>query len=896
MAYDHRTRSDVFLPQTSPLESERTVEGFARGALLDDRFELESVVGSGAAGVVFRAVDRRDGQQCAVKVLRSPQVEDVERFQREVQALTRLSHDAIVRLISRGTTAEGQPYLAMQWLDGESLAERLARGPLSEAETLSLAQRLAAALAASHAAGVLHRDVKPANVMLVGGATDRATLVDFGLVRLRQDPVRTRAGVPLGTPAYMAPEQVRGESDIDARADVFGLGATLYECLTGERAFMGAGIVDVLTAVMLDEPASLRERAPAVSPAFARLIERMLSKDREARPESGSAVATALDELTRAAVLATRAASASETHVFEHARAASVRGDRKLVWALFADTDRWDRYCRAPRTDYHARDDDRADGGVLRVGVAEIAAHPSRWIEVGEGIEGSRLRAARRFLDGRFAEIAFDVDVERDPEAPSRSRVRCVVRVVDDGRAPEGGAAMMLAFLADRLERYVDALAALLEGAPEAVLSGHGNESGSSHARRVLLALAWDDVALAGRATGVDADGMAVRLARWSDPIDGVGASLQSKLAQFAERGADDLVRRIRPAELAHAWNVDRAEMLRALLAGATLGLFELRWELRCRNCRTSAATAPSLDAITPSVHCAECAIDTTVDLSSNVEAVFSVAAAARKVSPKFYCGASATHRPHVAAFVSVDAGAASEIAIALPEGACVFRVPRRAKSARLAYAERPAIVRLRERSNELECVAEGAASEDGATRVLFENADDRPVELQVEYPADGAETTAVSVLALPEFARWFAGDAPVRGAELSLSRCAVLHIECAAQDELFARHGDAGACARLEAALRAIERALEASGVGAVFRRSIGAVGAMYLDGASAKAAFDRAHIEALREGVEIAGAVFEGACVAVRRDERLEIYGAGAHRAVTTARRSAPGACAIV
>ncbi len=883
--------------RTEAFVEAQTIEGLGRGAVFDERFELSAIVGSGAVGVVFRALDRRTGEPCAVKVLRSVHHEDVERFEREAYALSRLSHDAIVRHVAHGSTPTGQRYLAMQWLDGETLAERLAARPMSERETLTLARRIAEAIAASHDAGVLHRDLKPANIVLVEGDVSRATLVDFGLVRLRQDPVRTRTGVPLGTPAYMAPEQVRGEHDIDARVDVFSVGSILYECLSGRRAFVGSGIVDVFTAVLLEEVEPLRARAPALSPALCKLVERMLSKDRRARPRDGRAIIDALDELEAAARSAAASArDPSETHVFEHACAATVRGPRKLVWALFCDTDRWDRFCKAPRNDYLSHDDPAADGGVARVGTAEIAGLPSRWLEVGEGIEGVRLRAARRFLDGLFAEIGYDVDVGDDPDATgARSTVRCVARVVSDGRAPEGGAEMMLAFLAERLERYVAALSALLERAPASALEARPDESGSAHARRLLLATAWDDPALAGRATGVERAAMASRIERWAAPIDGVDGALQTSLARFAEQAADDLVRRLRPAEIADAWGVERAQMLRALLAGAKLGLFELRWELRCRNCRSSAASVAALDAVTPTVHCAECGIDTGIDLSTNVEAVFTVAPAARKVSAKMFCGASPTHRPHVAVFLSVGPGELRSFEVALPARACVVRAPRRAKSARVAYERAPATLTVHVSAAGVESSASSESTE-GATTVVIHNTTDVAAEVQLEYPTDGAETAAVSVFALPEYARWFRDDAPMRGAELAMSRCAVLHIECVALDAMFSRFSDSEACARLERALRSIEQAIEAGGAGSVFRRSLGAAGALFLDAKGALAAFERARDRAEREGVTIGGAVFDGPCVMVRRDERLEIYGAGAHRAIVAARRAGPNECVTV
>lgn len=872
-------------------DPEKTVEGLGANALLDDRFELDGIVASGAVGVVYRGRDRHTGEACAVKVLRGAEPEDVERFSREAQALSRLRDDAIVRLIAHGVSAARKPYLAMAWLDGETLAARLQRGALSVAETLTLGRRIAGALAAAHEAGALHRDVKPANIVLVAGALDRATLVDFGLVRQREDPVRTCAGTLLGTPAYMAPEQVRGELDVDARADVFALGAVLYECLSGARAFVGEGVVDVLSAVLLEEPRPLRACAPDAPVALARLIERMLSKDKTPRPASGAEVRAALDEIVSNG---SRCSTTVERR-YEATRARRFDAPASLVWAILADTDRWDRFCKAPRTQYVERDDPTAEDLRVRVGIAEIAAQPSRWLEVGEGVEGRHLRAARRFIEGWFSEIGLDVDLAA-VDGHVRCEARCTVYVVDDGRAPDGAAALLLAHMTERLERYLDAIEQVLSTAPAALLERSRGESATAHARRLLLGCAWSDPVMAGRATVADAALLEARIERFRAPIDGVDPALQRKLAAFVERGADDLVRRVRPGELASAWAFDERSVLRAMLAATKLGLFELRWELRCRNCRTAAASATSLSAVTSAVHCAECAIDTTVDLAQNVEAVFAVSSALRRTSAKMYCGASPAHRPHVAAFFTVAAGAIVRVSLALAEGAMLVRAVRRAQSSRIAYERPPRVLRLTLGTNGWHVERVGEADEGALTELWVENETPASADVQLEYTEDGASSNAVRVAAMPEFARWFADEAPGRGAELSMSAAAVLVVECLELDALCEREGDVAAFAQIERALTAITAAIEEGAEGAVLRRTGGALTALFVDGSSAERAFERAAVTARSQGVALGGARYEGSCVMVRRDERTELFGRGVVRARASAARARDGTCVVI
>jgi hypothetical protein len=188
----------------------------------------------------------------------------------------------------------------MEWLEGETLAERIARGGLASAGALALARRVAEGLAAAHSRGIVHRDVKPSNIVLVGGDPSRAKILDFGIVHLQMSPhaptapPMTGTGTVLGTVGYMAPEQAAADRALDARADIFSLGCVLFECLTGEAAFSGAHVVAVLAKVLREEAPRIRQLRPDLPQTLDDLVARMLCKDRSGRPEDGGAL---LDEL-----------------------------------------------------------------------------------------------------------------------------------------------------------------------------------------------------------------------------------------------------------------------------------------------------------------------------------------------------------------------------------------------------------------------------------------------------------------------------------------------------------------------------------------------------------------------------------------------------------------------
>jgi len=264
------------------------------GDLVGGRFEIGAVVREGGMGLVFRAFDRETGRRCAVKTLLEASKTYLERFEREAALLSSLRHPAVVSYVAHGLHAPGVPYLVMDWLDGEELGDRLARGPLSLADAREVAARIGEALGAAHVLGIVHRDVKPSNIVLVAGDVTRATLIDFGVARADVGPRRTRTGLVLGTPGYMAPEQARASRDVDARADVYALGCVLFECLTGKPPFAGEHPVAVLAKVLLDEAPRLASVAPATPPDLDMLVARMLAKDPSRRPEDGDAVARAL--------------------------------------------------------------------------------------------------------------------------------------------------------------------------------------------------------------------------------------------------------------------------------------------------------------------------------------------------------------------------------------------------------------------------------------------------------------------------------------------------------------------------------------------------------------------------------------------------------------------------
>ncbi len=293
-----------------------------------DRFVIERKLGEGGMGAVYRARDPIGDRAVAIKVLTG--AADPERFAREARILGALRHPAIVRYVAHGRSRAGEPYLAMEWLDGEDLAARLRREGVTIREAVVLADRLADALGEVHAHGIVHRDLKPANVFLPDGQVERATLIDFGVARREAPSLAqlTGTGAVVGTPSYMAPEQVRGAA-LDGRADLFALGCVLYECLVGRPAFVAEQVLAVLARVLFLEPPRVRDARAEAPPALDALIAHLLAKDPAERPPNAAAVRAALRAIapTDAPPPAPAALSSSEQRVVTLVLAGHARAD-----------------------------------------------------------------------------------------------------------------------------------------------------------------------------------------------------------------------------------------------------------------------------------------------------------------------------------------------------------------------------------------------------------------------------------------------------------------------------------------------------------------------------------------------------------------------------------------
>ena len=292
-------RQEIAGAKIAKVEGPREVPSLPTGVLLADRYEIQEEIGSGGMGMVYRALDRELNETVAIKTLRSEMLREpglLERFKSEIRLARHISNKHVVRTHDIGER-DGVYYLTMEYVEGITVRSLIdTRGRLGVAPTLAIASQLAQSLVAAHEQGVIHRDIKPQNLLLDASGTLK--VMDFGVARLRGvSSGLTEVGQLVGTPSYMAPEQMLGE-DFDERADIWAMGVVLFECLTGRLPFEGTSIMTIIARLMRDEappPSTVNADIPGDVSAF---VLRLLTKDPAGRPASAGEVLRLLNDLS----------------------------------------------------------------------------------------------------------------------------------------------------------------------------------------------------------------------------------------------------------------------------------------------------------------------------------------------------------------------------------------------------------------------------------------------------------------------------------------------------------------------------------------------------------------------------------------------------------------------
>jgi serine/threonine protein kinase/class 3 adenylate cyclase len=622
-------------------------------------------------GVVYRAQDLSDGTVVALKVLRADWAQHpdaLRRFRKEARLLAEVNNPYVTNLLEVNED-DGIHYLVMEFVAGKSLRELLdERGRLDEPEALAIMADVCRALIDAHKRGIVHRDIKPDNILLLGDErteaqgqhSPRVKLSDFGMARhvVESESLRvTRSGVILGTPLYMSPEQSAGSAAIDPRSDVYALGATLFHLLAGRPPFTAATLLDLRDMHCHRPPPALKTLNPTVSGGVCEMVARALAK----RPESRYADAEALlrdleralrGEPTRITVHP-HLPACDPGQVLHYDWSWDLQSSPEQLWPHVSNTDRLNRAVHLPAVQFTTQTD--AQGRVQRIGRFRKAGLTAAWHEHPfEWVEARRFGVLREYSQGPFRWLVSTVELTPRPGGGTALTHR--VRVEPKGLVGRLAAAVEVGMKGrralDRVYRRIDA-----------ALSGR---LGSA-----ALTDPFEEPARLSRQQRRRLDQLLDRLAAC-----GVDPSVIEQLGDFLALASPQQAARIRPLALARRLGLDPDQVVAACLHGAREGLLVLLWDILCPLCRIPSEVKDTLRALDAHGHCPACRLDFKLDLAHAVEMIFRAHPEVREVDLGTYCIGGPAHAPHVAAQVRVAPGERLELDLGLREGSYQLRGP----------------------------------------------------------------------------------------------------------------------------------------------------------------------------------------------------------------------------
>jgi class 3 adenylate cyclase len=764
------------------------------------RFKLLQKLGEGGMGIVYKAEDISDGTIAAIKLLRhGPAMDDHparRRFVREGRILAALDSPNVTRLIEAGVDDE-RCFLALEFVDGPTLGARIRNeGKVDEKTALSLIADAARGLAAAHSAGIVHRDVKPDNMLLAtvaDGGIPQLKMTDFGLARSvmpTESLEITRAGTAVGTPLYMAPEQF-GSDPVDARADVYGLAATLFYILTGRTPFQADGLAALAREISSKEAPSVENMARGVSAATVTLVARCLSKDPARRPIDAGALLRELDKLRGGEPLELGAhprVPVGTPHVREYVYTWDLGAAPEKIWPFVSNTERLNRAAGLPSVNYSLMPDPQR--GVRRFAAAKVSGLRMEWEEHPyEWVEGRRMGVLREFSRGPF--VWFLSIVELEPLPNGGTRVRQTLRA-----EPRG----LLGRLAMRIELGLKAGRSLgrVYRRMDEVAAGRADTASDPFEPLTTLPKSRD-----------------LRVRAGVNRLIAAGATAEAAdiLALFLSNAPEPEVARIRPLALGRRFGVEDAEMTDACLRAVPAGLLQLQWDVICPLCRIPSGRKDTLRELKEHENCQACVSDFRTDFAASVELVFKAHPDIRTAVAGAYCAGGPAHSPHVVAQARVVPKERLELSLALSEGGYRVRGPQLPWSLDLKI-DRSASSRRCEVDLAGGVPVRGVVLAPGGQILVIRNELPHEMVVRVERTAARDDVlTAASAIALPAFRDLFPDELLSPGQLAPASTVTLLWVKIADGEALVDRLGEARAFQQIQAAFRVIESRVRAEG-----------------------------------------------------------------------------------
>ena len=842
---------------------------------------------------VYRAVDAASGQVVALKLLKPELLADEAvqyRFRKEARVLEAVQSPYVANLVEAEINDE-LGYIALEFVDGRDLATLMTEHarPLEENLALAIIADLCRALIEPHRRGIVHRDIKPQNVLVIGELSRPRELAiklcDFGIAsaRLSAETIgMTQDGRLWGTPQYMSPEQC-SSAPVSPATDVYALGLTLYELIAGRPAFQGDEVLSLLRQQMYEQPKELRECA-SVSDGTAALVARSLEKAPDRRFADAAELLAAIDQIRGGqAAQAALAASPARGRSFLVRFTLDLASSPLELWPFVSNTARMNEVVGLPAV---AVERVRRDGGtqtflsnrVLGIDM-RWREHPFEWVE---GRSWSVLRVCSHGVT-RWYRVRLELDalptggtrlayaMEFEPIwGPLALVVRLEVGVKQKAKLT-------------RLFRRVDAL--IQSGAVQREPSPHAEpkQLGSGKAQLALEKLA------------------ALRSRR-------VDEAILRALERHVLEAPDVEIARIRPLRFARLHGLDERQVTEAFLLGTRQGLFDMLWDVICPLCQIPASFSESLERLGTHSDCPACELQFPLDFASSVELVFRVSPTVRPNEVRAYCIGGPAHSPHVAAQLTLAPGEVRVLALELTDGRHRIRSPQLPGvieldvSARHAFARADLVVNSR-----LALVEAGRDGNDpridlrapdpsiglcgGRQTIGVRNELEREVTLRVERLAGRDDAlSAARAWAMPRFREWFPGETLESGRLVAVGQLSFLVLRVHDHLALIERRGDAVALAETLRVFDELHATAERNG-GRLLGSSMDRVAAAFERQENAvSATIELMRALARPELLPTSLALHRGPAVATTIEARMEYYGKTLAEALDLAATAGP------